>query len=343
MSRREMLGRAAAAVGAILIEPPKALTADVNGSEAMPHIDESAISKMEAELLSEVELVDVDNISHNAQITELELPIKVSDLKAAVWGAAVGAGFALIRETFAKTRGMISPRLKLNAADMERASPEKDSLHLTHSLHRYTNGAFVDNVGVFHSGKDFELQKNRIYHVIRHVDIVLLEVGTGYFDELHRFAKEQGKQVMYIDYPTAVIFAIGFANLALFLKLVTSDTEKNSGIKRSIARKLLAVPVGLASVAGLGVDALLIALKIPKKLFLSLMVDGRTILMKTNADAIADANPGKNIAMITGAVHAEGINAYYQPENQRLFKLKKMYYSIVSAPFIHRPRKAANM
>ncbi len=219
---------------------------------------------------------------------------------------------------------------------------------------QYNEGSFVNqfhdidhaqlhNIGIAHDWKHFYNNRDYILlsQAIRTADVALLEYGRGYFDALADYAQEKGKKAFYVDIAHSVdaykALEITAFTMSTFLALYAQKHEDR------LARIALAIPISLYSKYGAIADVSLnYKFNIPERFFLSHVADGRTVLMLKNSldvmDAMQRGNHGEKVSLITGNVHARGIEDYLA--HPKTFALKKYLWNIFGGNALIKPTPA---
>lgn len=234
-----------------------------------------------------------------------------------------------------QTKNTTSETCETHQPETERKYP------YTNEIHTLKNGTTLHNLGVFHSGSDFEKDGETILHSIDEADILLLEQSTGagnkiidedYFSELARYAMNQGKKVFFVDPIKGTIFAaiIEYSSLSIAPILVTYNLAHHSDVLKPERKKLWNrrsfLACALEATTGLTVATLIPFAHENKYSWydFSVLTDGRSLSVLNNALTVAEQNPGSKITLITGNGHANGIEYYLA--NPKIFEAKLGIY-----------------
>ncbi len=229
----------------------------------------------------------------------------------------------------------------------EKLKSEKQTVHL-----RSKNENFL-NIGVSHDSDllPVHLEKTFLGQAIQEADIVLLEHPRGdYFGLLKTYAEKLGKQVVNIDTDSSIrqgmsIIASLWAGFRAvqqldidFVGIGLSEEEKYDLRKEWITYLLKTFGI---SELGIFPPTLLGSIlknraedpdnqrgTYDAKHDISFTGDGRTVFMVLDTLKVMKENPNKKIVVVTGDVHATGIN-YYLNEAEGQLKLKEIIYNMV--------------
>ncbi len=188
------------------------------------------------------------------------------------------------------------------------------------------------NIWVSHTDEAFDEDKEFLFQAIRRADIILLERGEQYFKKLEKYAKSQGKKVIYIDNPSIinvwVSLACSVAPVFIAWKNIKNHKElkKLSWIFKQTRRNIMALIIGLNWY--IFTYPFLYGVFQGKKYIandLGYITDARTIFMLQNILDIARKESGKNLLSITGDAHAKWIE-YYLYNNDE-FEVKRKCYN----------------
>ncbi len=220
-----------------------------------------------------------------------------------------------------------------------------------HTLENYTvpDNVSLWNFGIYHTPRDFLQNRDLYVELIEEADTVLLEYGR-YFANIAQYAHGEGKSVYYVDAAYADRF---FTRTTLNTMIATkwlNDAYKHNARWKAI----MSVPFAQDSILPIVTDILTGALADRMKELshstahrdmlmacVSFFADVRTVLMLQNTLRIAKAQPGKNLLLITGDMHAAAIDAYLR--HPTILALKKALYTATQAlplrtPHAYKPR-----
>jgi len=214
--------------------------------------------------------------------------------------------------------------------------------NFTNSERSSVNGNTLRNLGVQHSKKSFEKNARYILEALNAADVVLLEHTSGdYFNDIARYAKDKVKSVYNIDDDSyrrqkIGVFASYGSAIGAFVAGQTKDKLAEKEVLKYVYGSLLAV-----SQIGILPPSLIVSIFARKKnipgvlhsthLDFSYTGDARTIFMYDNVQRVLKIKKDKKILIITGDVHAESLEYYFDHpvQAQRKHTLYKVLYGLM--------------